>query len=32
VNEDEKLFFYMVQEGINLTIRMAQAIIDTKNA
>jgi predicted metal-dependent HD superfamily phosphohydrolase len=32
VNEDEKLFFYLVQEGINLTIRMAQAIIDTKNA
>ena len=32
VNEDERLFFYFVQEGINLTIRMAQAIIDTKNA
>lgn len=31
VKEDEKLFFEMVQEGINLTIRMAQAIKDVKS-
>ena len=30
VGEDEKQFFYDVQKGINLTIRMAQAIKDSK--
>jgi len=30
VHEDEKLFFEMVQGGIDLTIRMAQAIKDSK--